>query len=87
MDEQEKEINELKKTYAIMEKMDFRMENVEKNVEGINEKLDKHDKAISEEANKDDKEKSKKWDNLIHYVFYSIIAALLGLLYVKLGLK
>lgn len=87
LDEQEKEINELKKTYAIMEKMDFRMENVEKNVEGINEKLDKHDKAISEEANKDDKEKSKKWDNLIHYVFYSIIAALLGLLYVKLGLK
>lgn len=87
LDEHENEINELKKTYAIMEKMDFRMENVEKNVAGINAKLDKHDKAISEEANKDDKEKSKKWDNLIHYVFYSIIAVLLGLLYVKLGLK
>ncbi len=87
LDEHETEINELKKTYSIMEKMSYRMENVEKTVEGINEKLDKHDKAISEEANKDDKEKSKKWDNLIHYVFYSIIAVLLGLLYVKLGLK
>lgn len=87
LDEHEQQINELKKTYSIMEKMAYRMENVEKNVEGIKEKLDKHDKAISEEANKDDKEKSKKWDKVIDYLFYFILAALLAYIANKIGIN
>ncbi len=76
LDEQEKEINELKKTYAIMEKMDFRMENVEKNVAGINAKLEDVDKS-----------KGKKWDKLIDYIFYFTLATILGYIAIKLGLK
>lgn len=76
LDEQEKDIDELKKTYVIMEKMDFRMENVEKNVAGINTKLEEVDKN-----------KGRKWDKLIDYIFYSVLAVILGLIYMKLGLK
>ncbi len=83
LDEQGNEIEELKKTYAIMEKMNYRMENVEKSVLSINNKLDKHE----EEINKTDKEKGKKWDKLIDYIFYSVIAVILLLVYTKLGLK
>lgn len=83
LDEHDKQIKELQNTYKIMEKMDYRMGNVEKNISGINEKLDKHDKAITEESNKTDKAKGMKWDKLIDYVFYAILAFALF----KLGLK
>lgn len=83
IDEHDQEIEELKKTYTIMEKMNYRMENMEKNVEGINEKLDKHDKAITEESNKENKAKAFKWDKLIDYIFYAVLAYALF----KLGLK
>lgn len=76
LDEQEKNIDELKKTYIIMEKMDFRMENVEKNVAGINTKLEEVDKS-----------KGRKWDKLIDYIFYFILATILGYIAIKLGLK
>lgn len=83
LDEHDNEIEELKKTYAIMEKMNYRMENVEKSVTSINDKLDKHEEEIS----KTDKEKGKKWDKLIGYLFYSVIAVILLLVYTKLGLN
>lgn len=83
LDEHDSEIEELKKTYAIMEKMNYRMENVEKSVISINDKLDKHDEEIS----KTDKEKGKKWDKLVDYIFYSVVAIILLLVYTKLGLK
>jgi hypothetical protein len=76
LDEQEKNIDELKKTYVIMEKMDFRMENVEKNVAGINIKLEEVDKN-----------KGRKWDKLIDYIFYFILSTILGYIAIKLGLK
>lgn len=83
IDEHDSEIEELKKTYVIMEKINYRMEGVEKSVISINDKLDKHE----EEINKTDKEKGKKWDKLIDYIFYSVIAVILLLVYTKLGLK
>ncbi len=83
LDEHDEQIKELQNTYKIMEKMDYRMGNVEKNISGINEKLDKHDKAITEESNKTDKAKGMKWDKLIDYLFYAILAFALF----KLGLK
>lgn len=72
LDEQETEINDLKKTYSIMEKMDYRMGKVEKSVERIDNKLDGNEKA-----------KGMKWDKFIDYIFYAILAYAL----VKLGLK
>ncbi len=87
IDEHDNEIEELKKTYSIMEKMNYRMENMEKSVISINEKLDKHEQKIENESIKSDKEKGKKWDKFIDYVFYSVIAVILLLLYTKLGLK
>ena len=66
LDDHDNEIEELKKTYAIMEKMNYRMENVEKSVTSIN---------------------NKKWDKLIDYIFYSVIAVILVLVYTKLGLN
>ena len=79
LEEREKS-NNTEKTYSIMEKMDYRMGKVESAVEKIDLKLDS---KVSE----DDKEKSKKWDKLIDYIFYSVLAVILGLIYMKLGLK
>lgn len=87
IDEHDEQIKELQNTYKIMEKMDYRMGNVEENIAGINEKLDKHDKAIVEENSKSDKEKGKKWDKLIDYLFYFVLALLLGYIATKLNLK
>ncbi len=44
LDDHDNEIEELKKTYAIMEKMNYRMENVEKSVISINDKQDRQRK-------------------------------------------
>ncbi len=76
LDEHDEQIKELQNTYKIMEKMDYRMGNVEENVEKINSKLD--------ETNQ---EKGKKWDKLIDYIFYAILGILLGFIAIKLGLK
>lgn len=83
IDAHEKDIDELKKTYSIMENMNYRMGNVEQNVKSINDKLDKHEREIKEESNKTDKAKSIKWDKLIDYIFYAVLAYALF----KLGLK
>ena len=76
LSEHEKEINDLKKTYSIMAKMDYRMEQVEQSVERIDNKLDNKLDNIQ-------KEKGMKWDKLIDYIFYAILAYCLY----KLGLK
>ena len=68
----EERITELEKTYSIMSKMELRMGNVEEAVGRI-------DKKINEKA----EEKGKKWDKLIDYLFYTVIAFLLG----YIGLK
>lgn len=83
IDKAEEKIEKLEDTYKIMEKMDFRMGNVEKSIEGINTKLDKQETKIEEEVHKDEKKKSIKWDKLIDYLFYVILAYAL----IKLGLK
>lgn len=72
----EKRISNLEKTYQVMEKMEYRMEQMEKNMNSINEKLD--NQAT---------EKGKKWDKLIDYLFYFIIAALLGYIIHQMGIK
>ena len=77
LNEHDDRLDKLEKTYSIMEKMDYRMGKVESAVEKIDQKLEG---KVSE----DDKEKGKKWDKLIDYIFYSILAVILGLIYVKI---
>ncbi len=72
LDEHDKKIEDLEKTYSIMQKMDLRVSNIEGSVKSINTKLD----AQSEK-------KGMKWDKLIDYIFYAILAYCLY----KLGLK
>lgn len=72
IDEHDKKLDELEKTYSIMEKMNYRMGNVENAVERIDIKLQGSDKN-----------KSMKWDKLIDYLFYALLAYALF----KLGLK
>lgn len=72
IDDCDKRIDTLEENTAILQKMDYRMGNVESNVEKINKKLDEKSK-----------EKGLKWDKLIDYLFYAAIAYAL----VKLGLK
>jgi len=74
LDEHDSRLDKLEKTYSIMEKMDYRMGKVETAVDKINIKLDN---TVQE--------KGKKWDKLIDYLFYALIAVMLGLLYTKLG--
>lgn len=72
LDEYDGQIKELQNTYTIMEKMDYRMGNVENNVS-----------EIKEDIQKSKEQKGMKWDKLIDYLFYAILAYALF----KLGLK
>lgn len=76
LEDHERRIDSLEKTYSIMEKMDYRIGSMESSVKEINKKLDNN---ISE--------KGKKWDKLIDYLFYFILALLLGYIAMNLGLK
>lgn len=72
LDDHSSRIDNLEKTYSIMEKMEYRMGNMEGSVNEIKTEL------------KNNKEqKGMKWDKLIDYLFYAILAFALF----KLGLK
>ena len=72
IDDHDKKLDDLEKTYSIMEKMNYRMGKVENAVERIDIKLQGSDKN-----------KSMKWDKLLDYLFYALLAYALF----KLGLK
>lgn len=72
LDDHDKKIDGLEKTYSIMEKMNYRMGKVENAVERIDTKLQNNERS-----------KGMKWDKLIDYLFYAILAYALF----KLGLK
>ena len=72
LDEVSKDVDDLKKTYSIMEKMDLRVGNIETSVKTINSKIDSQVEK-----------KGMKWDKLIDYLFYAILAYCLY----KLGIK
>lgn len=79
----EERIEDLEKTYSIMQKMDFRMGKVEESVGKVEKAIDKIDSKITAKV----EEKGKKWDKLIDYVFYAVLACLLGYIAYQLGLK
>ena len=73
-------IEKLEDTYSTLQKMDYRIGKLETTIEKMDNKLDS-------KINQDSENKGKKWDKLLDYLFYSVIAILLALLYSKLGLK
>ena len=72
LDEHDTRLDSLERTYSIMEKMDYRMGNVENTVT-----------AIKNDIQKGKEQKGMKWDKLIDYLFYAILAFALF----KIGLK
>ena len=76
LEKHEKRISSLEKTYSIMERMEFQIKEMDANIAKLSEKIDNQSN-----------EKGKKWDKLIDYLFYFIIAALLGYVIHKMGLK
>lgn len=98
IDEAESRIDELEKTYAIMQKMDYRIGRVEntvdkmsqkfdETVDNISQKLDSNYKELITAKTQPNVEKSKKWDKFIDYVFYTILGAVIMLFLTKIGLN
>lgn len=87
IDEAETRLDALEKTYAIMEKMDYRMGRVEDNVDKISQKLDSNYEELINVKTQPEKEKSKKVDKFIDYIFYAIVGAVLALIFAKIGLS
>lgn len=75
-DNHEERISDLERNTKVLETMNYRLGQMETSVKSINNKLDG---TLNE--------KGKKWDKLIDYIFYAILALLLGYVAVKLGLK
>lgn len=76
IDDHERRLDVLEKNTAILQRMDLQLKNVETDVKEI--------KATISDTSK---EKGKKWDKLIDYLFYFIIATILGYVAIKLGIK
>lgn len=87
IDDAEARIDELEKTYAIMQKMDFRIGRMEDSVEKINTKLDNNLQEIIATKHQNANEKGKKWDKLIDYLFYAFVGAVMALVLSKIGLS
>ena len=76
LEKHEKRLSSLEKTYSIMERMEFQIKEMDANIAKLSEKIDNQSN-----------EKGRKWDKLIDYLFYFIIAALLGYVIHQMGLK
>ena len=79
-DNHEERISKLEDVTSTLQTMDYRLGAVEKTTSSIDEKLDK---VLKEPV----VEKGRKWDKLIDYIFYFVLAALLGFITLKLGMK
>jgi hypothetical protein len=75
-DNHEERITSLEHSTKVLETMNYRLGQMETTIKTINTKLD------SKES-----EKGKKWDKLIDYLFYFVIAVILGYVAYKLGIK
>lgn len=83
IEDHDKQIDELRRTYSLIETMTLRIGNVEDTVKLINSKLDRQEQQIQAESGKDDKKKAELFD----YIYKGIITIILGFLAIKLGLK
>lgn len=76
LNEHEKRIDKLEDTYSTLQTLNYRMGEVEGVVKDIGKKIDS---SLQEKGN--------KWNKLIDYLFYFIVATILGYVAIKLGLK
>lgn len=79
-DNHEERISKLEDVTSTLQTMDYRLGTVEKTTSSIDDKLDK---VLNEPV----VEKGRKWDKFIDYIFYFILATLLGFIVLKLGMK
>lgn len=79
INDHEERIKNLEKIYVIMAKMETTMKNIQSDNVEMKEDIKKIKSSQVEETN----EKSMKWDKLIDYLFYMILAYCLW----KLGIK
>lgn len=79
LDEHDRQLKELTNVYVALTKMDTKVANVETDVSEIKTDI----KGLKSSASEPTKEKASKWDKLIDYLFYAILAYAL----IKLGLK
>ena len=75
-DNHEERITSLEHSTKILETMNYRIGQMETTIKSINQKLDTKEN-----------EKGKKWDKLIDYLFYFVVALILGYVAYKLGIK
>lgn len=76
----EKRIEILENNTSDFKTVVYRLDILEKTIATMNAKLDL---ALS----KEEESKSKKWDKLIEYIFYSVLAILLGYIAYNLGIQ
>lgn len=79
IDNHEKRIETLENNTSDFKTVVYRLDLLEKTITTMNVKLDL---ALSKEVN----DKSEKWDKLIEYIFYFILAILLGYIAYNLGI-
>lgn len=76
IDDHERRITKLEDTYSTLQAMNLKISSVENDV-----------KEIKNFMKNSSSEKGKKWDKLIDYLFYFVIATILCYVAAKLGLK
>lgn len=74
--EHDERLDKLEKTYSMLEKMDYRIGQVENTITNIDQKLDKKINA--------DKDKKMEW---FDYILKGILTIILGYIAIQLGLK
>lgn len=76
LSDHEKRISKLEDTYSTLQAMNLKISNVESDI-----------KEMKSFIQNNTNEKGKKWDKLVDYLFYFVIATILGYVAIKLGLK
>ena len=75
-DNHEERITSLEHSTKVLETMNYRIGQMETTIKSINNKLDNKETEIG-----------KKWDKLIDYLFYFIVALIRSYVAFKLGIK
>lgn len=77
----------MKKHMQLWKKWIIECGRVEDSVDKISQKLDSNYKELINVKTQPEKEKSKKVDKFVDYIFYTIVGAVLALIFAKIGLS
>lgn len=87
LENHEKRIESLESKTSDIKTIIYRLDNVDKQINTMNNKFDNIENKLDFALKKDTEEKGKKWDKLIDYIFYAVLGLLLGYIAYKLGIK